>query len=430
MRWMVSTAIVVLLASCASCRTGAEKPPTKGAAESMTVAENVSESSDSTHSNDVCGFSEPVPLGAPDNDGMVRVPPAHPDIRYGGRIDCTDPEALRFSHVGVTVKMGFTGSKVGMQLTDFGISKQPNYYTIVIDDGVPRPLEVSPGEHFYLLADNLGDGRHTIEVFKRTENGTDYQHNNGKGIFSGFFIPKAGSVHSLAAKRRRVAFIGDSVTCGYGNGIATAYPDKHPYTSANQDAYFAYGAVAARILDASYMAVAYSGRGMVRNYSGVEGKTIPQMYLDILPDDPQPGRWDPKRYTPDLVVINLGTNDFSVGISETDAPALRERFTEAYAQFLETLRDYYPEAVFILGVGPMLSDEWPVGVNALTSVKTALETVLAGRRSVGDEKVHILEHEPQRSPFGEDWHPTAARHRIMADELLRRIDALKVFQGL
>jgi lysophospholipase L1-like esterase len=373
---------------------------------------------------DICGFTEMVPLSAPDSSGMVRVPPSHPHIRYGGRIDCTNPEALRFSHVGASFRIRFEGDSLEMLLKDFGAPGLTNYYNIIVDGGAPVILGVFPEIERFSLAKNLGAGPHTVEVFKRVENGADSYANNGKGIFKGFLIPEGSVPLPLLPRPRRVEFIGDSITCGYGNGISTETPEYNPYTTENADGYQAFGAVVARALDAEYMAVAYSGRGVVRNYAGVPGKTLPEMYLDILPDDKTPGRWDVTRYTPELLVINLGTNDFSEGVTAKNVPELRQRYAEEYALFLDTLRGFYPNTVFILAIGPLLSDDWPPGINALSSVQQILERLVADRREAGDADIHLIRHQPQSSPYGEDWHPTAARHRIMADELLAFIEKL------
>ena len=116
-------------------------------------------------------------------------------------------------------------------------------------------------------------------------------------------IAKKGNIDLL--------FVGDSITCGYGNEISTMKPDAFHYTTQGSNANLAWGAVAARQLDAEYVAVAVSGRGVYRNYSGAAGDLLPVIYDKTLPDDATAPAWDIARYTPDVVVVNLGTNDFS-----------------------------------------------------------------------------------------------------------------------
>jgi hypothetical protein len=54
--------------------------------------------------------------------------------------------------------------------------------------------------------------------------------------------------------------------------------------------------------------------GVVRNEDR-PGATIPELYLDSLPYDPSAAPWNPAASVPDVVVVNLGTNDFSPGSS-------------------------------------------------------------------------------------------------------------------
>jgi lysophospholipase L1-like esterase len=47
--------------------------------------------------------------------------------------------------------------------------------------------------------------------------------------------------------------------------------------------------------------------------------------------------WDFSRYTPDAVIINLGTNDKSHGVSGND-------FQNTYVSFIRTVRGKFPRA--------------------------------------------------------------------------------------
>ena len=47
-------------------------------------------------------------------------------------------------------------------------------------------------------------------------------------------------------------------------------------------------------------------------------------------------KWNFKGYLPDLVVINLGSNDFS-----TEPHPYKSEFTKAYKQILAQLREHY-----------------------------------------------------------------------------------------
>ena len=53
-------------------------------------------------------------------------------------------------------------------------------------------------------------------------------------------------------------------------------------------------------------------------------------------DEGSKEQWDFKAYTPDLVVINLGTNDFSV-----EPKPFKSEFVASYTKILKQLRQHY-----------------------------------------------------------------------------------------
>ena len=367
--------------------------------------------------DDVCAFAEAVTSGEPDTDGMVHVPANHPGINYFGRVDCSDPLAPSFAHVGVSIRAQFSGTALDMILSDHGSSQKPNFYNVVIDDGEPVALQVSSGENTYELARGLAAGVHTVEVFKRTES----SYGDGEAEFLGFRIDAGAELSAIAPRPGRIEFIGDSITCGYGNEISVDDPDNYSWTTKNSNAWNAWSAITARALDAELMVVAYSGRGVFRNYSDQSGKTLPEMYLDTHPDGGADGNWRVGLFNPDVLVINLGTNDFSPGVEREALEELRADYEETMAAFVAALREVYPETAIILAVGPMLDNGYPQYYQALTSVRTALQHIVQARNDDGDSNVYMLNIPKQEGPWGEDWHPTVATHQGMADLLVALI---------
>ena len=412
---------ILIVAVCAACeRAGREK------SEDNVKRIRANDGKISVDkAGDACGFEEAVSFRTATN-GDVMIPPSHPRIRYIGRIDCADGAALRMSHVGAQIQVRFEGERIEMLLEDFGNERYPNFYNVIVDDKPPVKLEVSPKKSRYPLAEKLGVGVHTVTIFKRTESCAAGNRNNGKAVFKGFVASGDAKLHPPPPMRRPVVeFIGDSITCGYGNEVSTETPEHFSYSTENSNGYLAYGAVATRMLGGTYLPVAYSGRGLVRNWAGAPEKTLPEMYLDILPDDEKTGVWDVNRIVPDIVVINLGTNDFSIGVPSEELDTLTRRFEREYEIFLDTLRRYYPDALIVLAVGPLLADAHPPEYNALSRVKGVLAGLVRKRMRQGDGQIHLLEHAHQRPPYGEDWHPTSERHRIMAEELVSFISSVE-----
>jgi lysophospholipase L1-like esterase len=361
-----------------------------------------------------------VTYGTAGDDGLVDVPPNDPNILYEGRVDCSKPAAPAFSFPGVSIRARFAGDTIQMKLSDFGTGdpKSANRYDVVVDGREPTELEMAPHQKIYTLATGLGPGTHTVEVIKRTESFV------GKGVFGGFRVRVGTTLLPLAPRPHRIEFIGDSITCGYGDMVSIRDPSGSHFTAANENENLAWGGVTARALDAELMVVAYSGRGIYRNYEDGPGDTLPQMYLKALPDDPASAAWNPSVSIPDVVVVNLGTNDFSPGHG-TPGTIDHATYTRTYVEFLRVLRGYYPKATFVVAAGPMLSDQYPPGYKAWTTIQADLANVVATRKAAGDTDIHTLFIPPQAPPFGEEYHPTAAEQQAMSDALVARIKQLK-----
>src|SRR4029077_970838 len=104
---------------------------------------------------------------------------------------------------------------------------------------------------------------------------------------------------------------------------------------------------ATQMLGVGHVAIAYSGRGVYRNHGGTPDPLLPVLFERRFADyatDP----WD-FSYTPDLVVITLGTNDFSLGDPGSG-------FVDAYDAFVQQVRAHYPSAPILLATSPMLAD--------------------------------------------------------------------------
>lgn len=366
-------------------------------------------------SSGVCGFTEPVTYGAPGADGLVDVPPNDPNIFYMGRVDC-NAQGPAFAFPAVSVRVRFQGDALDLRLRDSGTgtATSTNHYDVSIDGAEPTRLQMMPGDQVYPLGRDLGAGEHIAEIVKRVESGG----NSGKGQLLGFRVREGTTLLPVTPKPLRVEFVGDSITCGYGNEVSTTMPEMFPFTTINENANAAYGAVAARLLDAEYVAVAISGRGVYRNYSDGAGELAPAFYEDTLPDDGAAPPWDFARYVPDVVVVNLGTNDFSPPGPDHAA------YTSAYSNFLKQIRAHYPDALLLAVVGTMLSDGFPAGIMAWTTNQADVSGVVNDLTAQGDSKVRYLALTPQSAPYGEDYHPTRATHQQMAQAVANEIERL------
>jgi lysophospholipase L1-like esterase len=130
----------------------------------------------------------------------------------------------------------------------------------------------------------------------------------------------------------------------------------------------------------------------------------------LCADEKSPAAWDHSAYIPDVVVISIGTNDFSLGIDNFPE---REEWVSTYVRFVRAVRARYPEARIFLTEGAIVNDvDDPARPQktVLTSYVKETATRLA------DLRVHVLEsqHYPGDA---DDAHPTGAQHAATARDM-------------
>src|SRR6266542_945376 len=185
-----------------------------------------------------------------------------PAVRFIARVDRTDPAGARFDWSGSTILARFTGSSIGVRL-----SGKANYFDVRIDGTLQPTLVTSADKQAYPLASNLAAGPHELSVFRRTE------ARQGETTFMGLILDPAGALlPPPPPSGRRLEIVGDSTTCGYGDEGKDA---NCPFTPATENYDVAYGAVAARVVGAELITIAWSAKGMYRNFAGDMNETMP-----------------------------------------------------------------------------------------------------------------------------------------------------------
>lgn len=229
------------------------------------------------------------------------------------------------------------------------------------------------------------------------------------------------------AKTKKLEVVGDSITCGYGiEGVV----DKDTFTTAQENPWNAYGCRIARDLDADVSLISWSGNGIVSHYVDEsvneprnEEALMPELYYyedfsaDLRRNKNRADyiKRDFTAYQPQLIIINLGTND---GSYTRNIPARDRAFVNGYVKFLRQIREVNPDANILCTVGLMRTE-----TNML--VKEAVERV----NSFGDAKVYFKEAFMQNGEvdgIGADWHPTEATQKKFAEYLLEFIREKKL----
>lgn len=283
----------------------------------------------------------------------------------------------------------FRGTGLAVTLDD-----PARYYSVVVDGQVGPRLATSSGEQEYVLAAGLPDAEHLVELYRRTEG------SYGSTRFISVRID--GELLPPPVVSRRIEVLGDSITCGYGN----EGPDQYcNFSAETENHYLTYAALAARALGAELSTIAWSGKGVVYNYGTNVDEPLPELHRRALPRDP--ASLLDLRWQPDVVLINLGTNDFSTG---GDPP--QALFVSAYTGLLEALRADYPGALILSTVAPKLFGDDQV------RAETYIQAAVADRVGQGDARVKQVDISTASTGFGCDGHPSLATHRAMSERLV------------
>lgn len=316
---------------------------------------------------------------------LLTLPQATPlAVHVGGRV-VADAKATIFGWPGVYFETRFRGPTLKVVTV-------PNAdHLRLLVDGKPRHVLKGSGAIVVTLT-GLGPGDHVARLEKVTES------QSGSARFGGFFA-EGGAPLPATPRERQIEFIGDSHSVGYGNTSLTrtcTEQEVHDTTDTQQ----AFGPLLAKRLDADYRVIAYSGYGVVRNYAGHKpGENLPFLYDRAIPGDPAPAAAD-GAWRPQIIVINLGTNDFSTPIKPgeawADAAALRADYRAKYVAFIQRLRASQPQARLVL----MAAENFR-GEVAQVAAATGATLVDSGPLEL----------------TGCNWHPSLKDHRAMADRV-------------
>jgi hypothetical protein len=314
-----------------------------------------------------------------------------PKIQYFGRIDFSDPLAPRFWSPGVYVRAKFKGTDCQVLLNDEILGgDNHNYIEIAIDNQPPVRIKLTGKINVIQAAQGLADTQHQITICKNTESGIGYL--DFVGIKCRKLMPPP------ARPKRKIEYIGDSITAGTGMDLSVIPCGKGQWYD-QHNAYMSYGARTSRALNAQWQLTAVAGIGMTHSCCDMD-IVMPQVSDKVdLRDNKLP--WDFGRYQPDVVTICLGQND---GIRDS---AL---FCGTYVKFIGSLRMHYPKAAIICLSSPM-ADEQLTG-----ALKRYLSGIVAYMNNKGDRKIYKYFFS-KRYHNGCGGHPDLAEHQQIADEL-------------
>ena len=340
--------------------------------------------------------------GSSCSTATLKVPSNSEMIHYMGRIDHSDTVSV-FYWSGTSAQIEFEGTSVKAILHD---ARGENYYNAIVDGDSVILIRTSADKETITLAENLPEGKHRIQLFKRTE------FDRGKTWFYGFELnPGAKLLPPLPDSKRKIEFYGNSITCGYA---VEDYEGKDCPDSIYTNNYLSYAAITARHFEAEYHCISKSGIGITISWFPY---IMPDIYDRLDPMDAS-SNWDFTRYTPDVVVIHLLQNDsWLVNMPEhesfkhffgTEKPSA-EFIITAYRNFVSQLREHYRATQIICTMGGMDATRdgspWPGYVEIAV-------------KQLNDPKI-LTYFMPFKNTGG---HPSKAEQEVMAEGLIKFID--------
>lgn len=309
----------------------------------------------------------------------------------------TDNGALHFDWSGVQIKIQFKGSELAMKASDTGV----NWLNVWVDKTPVAKEDMkirTSTDSCYIIVSGLKKGEHSVVLQKRTEGEQGC-------ICIESFITDGNFLQAEPGSDRRIEFIGDSYTCGYGTESGSR---DDPFSVDTENCNLTYAEIIARYFEADAMHTSHSGRGLVRNYGGADCPTMLERYCQTFDEYSPASKWDFSKFIPDIVVVYLGTNDFSTG----EKPEY-ERWKEATDMLVAKTRKAYGPKVPVLFVASKASDELGDYVRQATNGmdKVYWTSIQANAHNSEDE-------------LGASWHPNYKGHRKVASLMIPYISTL------
>lgn len=294
------------------------------------------------------------------------------NIRYFGRWDFSNPTQYLSYWGGAYIRVRFTGTTIKIK-----VGNTSNYYA-KIDNG-PWVSYLNVSGTINLTPTPLAAGTHTLSVAQ----GKDY---NYVFNFQGLILDPGATTSAPSSAADLIEYIGDSITAGYTDA---------------QSNVSAYGWVCSELLGTEHTQIAYPGITLVSGYPGVG---MDAQYFKLQnPSYTAAPNWDFTRYTPRLIVVNLGTNDNNKRVPD-------DQFQQTYITFLANVRAKFPNAeIFVMRTF--------LGVKATPTL-----AAVNARIAAGDNKLHYIDTNGwlTTTDYTDGLHPSVSGN-IKAANLLKPI---------
>lgn len=358
------------------------------------------------------GNSENSSLSGDNVNGIVM---NETNVKLLGRTTLME-DTLWLALSGAGVDFDFTGKKLDITIVGDnaanGAASSQARFAIYVDGERVIDQMLDEEEKIVTAVDNAESKTVNVKVIKLSETAMSTM-----GI-KPIKLADGEKIAPVAAKAHKIEFVGDSITCGYG--VDDEVKENH-FSTETEDVTKTYAYKTAQALDADYSMFSISGYGVISGYSSngkkVESQQLPQFYGKLGfswnqfngATAPNEVEWDFEKFQPEVIVINLGTNDDTYCKGDEK----KQEYVDGYVAFIKQIREVNPDAEIFCTLGIMGAALYP-------SVE---EACYYYTKETGDEKIHSFKYKTQDGTLGyaADWHPTEATHQQASDELVAEI---------
>lgn len=338
------------------------------------------------------------------------------NVKYTGRNIYDENNIAWLVQSGSAVEFSVTGKSAEITINgdDFIRSKEEYRprYAVIVDGEIILDEVLSVKEKTVELFSGNVSRSAAVKVIHLSE------ANNGAVGVSKLKVNTDSPVpvSPAAEKDLKIEFIGDSITCAYGVEGKDQYES---FKTATENFMKSYAYLTAEQLNADYSAVCYGGHGIISGYTSDEINTdslVPDCYEYVGKHQNYRIPWDFESYKPDVVVINLGTNDSSYVSKDVDSRG--SVFADGYADFLSKVHEKNPEAYIICTLGTMGGSE------LFPYIQQAVDDF---RKESGWENIMFYQSatHTQADGMGSDWHPSEKTQQnsayVLADKICQAL---------
>ncbi len=336
-------------------------------------------------------------------------------VRAIGRTQEVD-NTLWLVNSGTGLEFELVGTSASITVKADSTYEYPTNYTriaIYVDDKLVIDDLVNEKEKKYNVFESETPQKSIIRVVKLSEALV-----STVGI-SEIEVMCSEDIKPTEEKDKLIEFIGDSLTSGYGLDDPNA---EHTFSSATENVTKTYAYKTAEMLEADYSIISASGFGVLSGKSedGTKNEieALPRYYTCLgtnfatyLEDNiALETAWDFAKRQPDVIVINLGSNDYDYTQSDESK---NEEFAQMYLLFLKHIREKNPNATILCTLGMKAEDLFPCIEYAVWWY--TMEN--------GDTNVYTMRfdtHSPSDG-YAADWHPSEKTHDKAAEKLTAKI---------